>query len=242
METEYNETAFDVNELIHDFLDDFFSDEQEVLRFNINFLEKNGFEYKTDIDYMQINRFISSSYHTIKANDSQILDNLLTKFYKDLLFLTSFYTNFTAKSKESLSIYKHGFLKYYGGLTGISKIILKKEKADLQPTLKDLEELEEFLKERFEVEFDKEFESFKDNLKIIINTKIHYFEKLMWHEARKSQSIQEFFKKSKRSEKNLQEPLSTKIFIEQYLKTVDFENTKNQQWHEYLQKVLRYMD
>ncbi|WP_458700982.1 hypothetical protein ACKGJI_02510 [Sulfurospirillum sp. 1307] len=241
-----SETVFKAIEIIHDFLDDFFSDEQEVLRFNINFLENNGFEYQIKIDYMQLNRFISSAYNTILANDSQVIDNLINKFYKDIINLNKFYKSFLEKTKDPFSIYKFNFLKTNQGLVGIAKKLLEndknKDKKLANISLDNLNELGDFLKAQFESEFLKEFDEYDESLRIIINTKTYYFDSLLWKEARKSQSIQEFFKKSKRSDTKLEEELSTKLFINEYLKKVDMAQTKNQKWHEYLQEILKVMD
>lgn len=240
-----SEDVFEARDLVALFLNDYFSDEYEILKFNINFLESNGFEYQEQIDYMKLNRFISASYNTIQANDFQVIDVLLSKFYKDIVYLNNFYKRFIEKSKDPIVIYKSSFLKTYGGLKTIAKKLLDQEDSKLakaEPSQEELAQLDEFLKGQFDLEFDKDFRYFKDNLRLIINTKTYYFDKLLWTEARKSQSIQEFFKKAKREEVNLKEPLSTKIFILQYMKTVDMSHTKNQSWHEYLNKVLKIMD
>lgn len=238
-ETENSEVIFAITHLIHDCVDEFFLDEQEVLRFNSNFLESNGFEYQTNIDYMKLNRFISAAYATIQSNDFKVIDILINNLHKDIIFLNQFYKNFMEKSKDSKAIYKHIFLKQNDGLDGIEKKIFKESK---KFTETEVIELDDFLKENFESIFTKNYESCKENLVTIINTKTYYFDCLLWKEARKSQSIQDFFKKSKRLETNLEEPLSTKIFIRQYLATIDLSHTKNPIWHAYLQKVLGMME
>lgn len=240
-ETE-DETVFEAIDLVYDFLDDFFNDAYEVLRFNMNFLESNGFEYQTKIDYMKLNRFISAAYNAILANDFQVVDVLISKFYKDIIFLNSFYKDFLIRCKDPSIIYKNHFIKYYGGMPELVKLLLPKDKKDVEITEEDIEEANSFFKEQFESNFEKEFSTFKEKLKLVINTKTYYFDSLLWQEARKSQSIHEFFKKAKRQETNLDEPLSTKIFIKQYMRTIDKSHTKNQHWHEYLEKVLKIMD
>ncbi len=52
MNNDVSESALELVSLMQTFMDDYFSDEYEVLRFNINFLESNGFTYQTKIDYM----------------------------------------------------------------------------------------------------------------------------------------------------------------------------------------------
>ena len=41
---EVSESAFDLVLVIQNFNDEYFSDEYEILKFNINFLESNGFD------------------------------------------------------------------------------------------------------------------------------------------------------------------------------------------------------
>jgi len=231
-----------VVELINDFLDEFFLDEHEILRFNINFLESNGFEFQTNIDYMRLNRFVGAAYNTILANDFRVIDILISKFYKDIVYLNSFYKKFIEKSKEPLLIYKNIFLKHHKGVSELAKIVYAKEKNSKKLTIEDYDNLDEYMKEEFLYAFEKDFDSYKEYLKTIINTKTYYFDKLLWKEAAKSASIQDFFKKSKREEEQLTEELSTKIFIKQYLQTVDLSHTKNPRWHEYLEKVIGIMD
>ena len=54
--------------------------------------------------------------------------------------------------------------------------------------------------------------------------------------------IREYFKKSKRSDSDISDELSTKIFIKQYMNTVDLSHAKDARWHQYLENVLTIMD
>ena len=94
MSDDLSELAFELSSHMQNFFDDYFNDEYEVLRFNINFLESNGFTYQTNIDYMKLNRFISAEFNTIQTNDIQVIDALISKFYKDIIFLNAFYKEF----------------------------------------------------------------------------------------------------------------------------------------------------
>ena len=57
----------------------------------------------------------ASAYNIIESNDIQVIDTLLSKFYKDIIFLNSFYKNFLEKSKvgyaNKLTILQEKFLK-----------------------------------------------------------------------------------------------------------------------------------
>ena len=245
---EIADSAFlDLVVVIQKFNDEYFNDEYEVLKFNINFLESNGFAYQTKIDYMKLNRFIAAAYNTIGANDVQAIDGLLSKFYKDIVFLNNFYKSFIEKSKDSAIVFKYHFLKSVNGLDGLHTRLSEKEakRTGKKESLRNDEERSAFggyVQEQFLLEFKKERDEYAENLRTIINTKTYYFDKLLWNEARKSASIREFFKKSRRVDGDLTEELSTKIFVKQYLQTVDFSHAKDIKWHTYLQNVLTVMD
>ena len=76
---------------IENFLEKFFENEKKVIAFNAEFIEENGFDYITDIDFIKINRFITVAYNTISTIDPKVIDGLITKFFKDLVFLNKFY-------------------------------------------------------------------------------------------------------------------------------------------------------
>ncbi|MDD3342376.1 MAG: hypothetical protein PHR87_02245 [Sulfurospirillaceae bacterium] len=245
--SDISESAFELIELIKNSIDDYFNDEYEVIKFNVNFLESNGFAYQTKIDYMKLNRFISTAYNTIEANDVQVIDGLLSKFYKDIIFLNHFYKNFLEKAKDIQSIFRYNFLKPHQGTAALYALLSEKEekktgKKEKDPSEDELNAFEEYMKEEFRHEFLKEYEIYSENLREIINTKTYYFDKLLWAEARKSNAINEFFKKSKRVDAEFSDELSTKIFIQQYLHTIDMSHTKDVKWHQYLHNVLTMMD
>jgi hypothetical protein len=231
--------------IIDNFIDDFFSDEYEIVRFNINFLENNNFQYQTKIDFMKLNRFIASALNTIKSNDPHIIDGLIVKFYKDIVYLNDFYKEFLIKSKDAENVYKHKFLKTVGSIEGVFVELTKDERKAGEkprpPKNGELAEIEAFLKDTFSKHFDKASKYYSEELKRIINTKTYYFDKLLWSEAKRSIPIVEFFKKSKMSN-STEDEMSTKVFIERYLKSIDIAHAKDLEWHQYLQKVIKIMD
>lgn len=245
---EIADSAFlDLVVVIQKFNDEYFNDEYEVLKFNINFLESNGFAYQTKIDYMKLNRFIAAAYNTIESNDIQVIDSLLSKFYKDIIFLNSFYKNFLEKAKDINSVFKHSFLKTCGGIEGLYLLLNKKEtskggKKETPLSEEEKSAFEDYVKETFANEFKKEWDDYGHHMRSIINTKTYYFDKLLWNEAKKSTAIVDFFKRSKRADGELMEELSTKIFIKQYMQTIDLSHAKDVKWHQYLQNIITIMD
>lgn len=233
----FSESVFDIQEKIGSFLEEFFKDEEEVLRFNINFIEDNGLEYNNKIDFMRLNRFISSAYRTIQGADSSVVGPLEQKFYKDLAFLTNFYKQFLLKKKEVSSVFKFQFLPFCGGINEL--VTLAQDESLDNPDA--IGEFEKYLRLQFEHEFLHFHDRLNDDLRVIINTKTYYFDRLMWYEAKKSPAVIDFFKRINQKEGSNAE-LSTKTFILQYLKTVDITHAKDGAWHDYLKKVVGIME
>lgn len=232
----------ELEELVDDFLDDFFNDEYEVVRFNINFLEDNNFTYQTKIDYMKLNRFLATAINTIKSTDNQIIDPLIVKFYKDIVYLNDFYKSFIIKSKHTDTVLKK-FIKSVGGAEGIyarAERAINKGKNSRAPKPEELKEILVEAKDKFSKEFESKRDYYKSELKKIINTKTFYFDKTLWSGARRSRAIIDFFKKSSMDDK--EDELSTKTFIKKFLKTIDISHSKDPEWHSYLQKVVKIMD
>jgi len=227
-------------ELIDNFLDDYFTDVQAVIDFNNNFIEENSFAYKTEIDYMQLNRFTSAAYHTILANDPRVIDALMVKFYKDLVYLNNFYIDFVKNSKDITKIYKYQFLTHYKGLQSLANRLPSVKKGFR--TMNKMDNLDNYVKKQFKIEFEHFLELYKKDLKNVVNTKHYYFDHLLWFRAKKSDAIREFFQDSIGDKSDIEDILSTKTFIKQYLKSVDTPNSNNKEWHEYLRNVIHIMD
>jgi len=233
-----------VKEMVEEFLDDYFNDEYEIIRFNINFLEDNSFRYHTKIDFMKLNRFIATAVNTLKTVDVNVVDSLIVKFYKDISYLNEVYKNFQNKIKSMDNVFRMGLMKYLSGIDGAYYKIqrsLSKDKKPPTPTKEDLVKLQNLIKDEFVREYKIKVRYYDSELKKIINTKTFYFDKTLWSEARKSKAVQDFFKKNKNSDGKYDEP-STKTFIKRYLKTVNLAHVKDPEWHKYLDKVIQLLD
>ena len=91
------------------------------------------------------------------------------------------------------------------------------------------------------LEFFPKFKELKtkylNNLEKILNTKMFYFDKLLWYEAQKSSNIQRFF-----DESNIKGDYSTKTFIKYYLKNIDISKANDSEWINYLTKILKGLE
>jgi hypothetical protein len=110
----------------------------------------------------------------------------------------------------------------------------KDEFIDIKSKLVEFEKNEE-------LEFFPKFKDLKDkylsSLENILNSKMFYFNKLLWYEAQKSETITRFFEES-----NIDGDYSTKTFIKYYLKNIDISKANNSEWLTYLNKILKVLD
>jgi DNA repair exonuclease SbcCD ATPase subunit len=152
--------------------------------------------------------------------------------------------------KKSMEEYNSAIAKFEEQLKTLKKDTpeYKKVKRNYVDTIYELsknkdrfyqvkEELERLEKEE-ERKFFPKFEKLKDlhikKLEKILNVKLYYFEKLLWHNASNSQAVVKFFETS-----NIDGDFSTKTFIKYFLKKIDPSKTQDSEWYSYLQKMLK---
>jgi len=225
----------EIEELAYDFFNKYFSDIYSIIDFNMTFLEDNDLSYKTDIDYMKLTRFVTTTYNTMLKIDPSFNYSLLSKFNKDLVTLNKVYKQFVTKHEDIAKLYSKQFLMHHKGIENLSNK-LKNSGKNLELPY-DIDELNEFIKIKFIQIAKKEIDSCKEDFKKIINTKYYYFDHLLYYEAKKSVSIKAYYKKS--LGKNV---ISTKLYIKQYLNSVDKDNSSQDKFNLYLHKVITMMD
>ena len=225
----------EIEDLINDFFYKYFANMDSILDFNNKFIEENGFSYKTKINYMQLSRFVTTTYNTMVKVDPSFNYSLLSKFNKDIVTLSKLYKQFATKHQDISTLYEKKFLSHFNGIETIVKKLEHSDK-DLE-LFDDIDQLNSYIKQEFLNQTTKEIESYKIDLKKIINTKYYYFDHLLSFEAKKSDSIKAFYKDSLGKK-----VISTKLYIEQYLKSVDKDNTNLDKLHTYLHNVVKVMD
>ena len=100
-----------------------------------------------------------------------------------------------------------------------------------------LEEIEKKEEKEFFPKFNKLKQLHLLKLKKIINTKLFYFDKILWYNASKSELIIKFFNTS-----DINGDFSTKTFIQYFLKNIDMSKSHNSEWLIYLQKMLKVIE
>ncbi|MEA1916334.1 MAG: hypothetical protein U9N42_02270 [Campylobacterota bacterium] len=231
--------------IIDNFLNDYFQDEHEVVKFNTNFIEDNQLEYKDDVDFLKLMRFISTSYNTMKANASKPFTHLIVKFYEDITNLEHIYKSFYIKTSKIDNIFIT-FVKNLGDISGIIKKveISLQSREDYEPiilTKEDNEEIKTFIKKEFYSSLEKITSKYRVDIKKVTNTKFYYYNQLFWHEMNKDISIREFYQNNKN--KNAKSRIGLSFFIEKYLQGVSVSvNKESEEFYNYLHKVVKVID
>jgi hypothetical protein len=272
-----------IKKFIEDFLSKHFKLADEVVEHHINILEKNGFQ-ETDIDYIQLQRFIKSAVAHLGMLDLRIKDTLFMKLYNDINALTEFLNKLITQNKAIGHIYKTKFLPQMPAYKELEKQLsmdesrIKQMKAIAQATQNQINALEaksdkekykdeikslraknvdaihiagvlsdrieeirkltskveRESKELFTSMFKEYLEYYVESLKMIINIKSFYFDKLLWHKAKNSNSIKKFFKDA-----NIKGDYNIKTYMEHYLRNIDSSRVRNSEWHKYIMECLK---
>lgn len=74
-------------------------------------------------------------------------------------------------------------------------------------------------------------------IKKVTNVKIYYLNALLWSRAKDSLQLQNFFEKA-----DIKGEISLKTFVQYYVKGIDMNKTKNQEWHTYLKDCLKELN
>jgi hypothetical protein len=133
------------------------------------------------------------------------------------------------KISEKDPNYKKIKKTYVDSIYELSKV--KDEYHNVKSEMIKIEKREEM---RFFPKFNKLKEINLKKLEKIINTKLYYFEKILWFNASKSPLVIKFFNDS-----HIEGNFSTKTFIKYFLKNIDISKSSNSKWYLYLQKMLK---
>jgi len=100
----------------------------------------------------------------------------------------------------------------------------------------ELLELEDAMKGEFFGQFDENRDYYLEQLYHIINVKTYYIDKILWHNAKKSNAIHKFFKDAQ-----IKGDYDMKTFIQYYLRNINISKTSKDDWHSYLQECIKVL-
>jgi len=112
-----------------------------------------------------------------------------------------------------------------------------KQKDKFYELKKEIESIEKTEELRFFPKFNKLKKHHLLKLEKILNSKLYYFDKLLWYQASHSKNVIDFFKKA-----NIQGDFSTKTFINYQLKNIDISKSHNSEWIMYLKKISKVIE
>ncbi len=114
---------------------------------------------------------------------------------------------------------------------------LSKKRDRFQEVKEELANIEKKEELQFFPKFNKYKEMYLKKLEKVINVKLFYFEKLLWYNASRSRPIVKFF-----DEAGIEGDFSTKTFIRYFLRNIDMSKSRNSDWLNYLQKILKVVE
>jgi hypothetical protein len=107
----------------------------------------------------------------------------------------------------------------------------------LQEVAVELIKLKEQLEASFNIEFRVVVKELKESLEEVINTKIYYFDHLLWYQASRSAGVRAFFERAK-----IEGEYSTKTYLNYYLKNIDIQKSNKSDWHLYLTSIVKILE
>lgn len=114
---------------------------------------------------------------------------------------------------------------------------LEKAKEHLKEVAVELNELEASMKGQFFEQFELYCNDYKSGFEEVINTKLFYFEKILWQHAEQSSGVRKFFNNA-----GITGSYSTKTYLTYYLRNINIEKSKSNDWHRYLHSLLKVLD
>jgi hypothetical protein len=113
--------------------------------------------------------------------------------------------------------------------------VLNRDRA--QAISAELTRIQEVLKPYFAKHFVYVRDELLVRFKEVVNAKAYHLDKYLWYRASKSKTIQRFFINS-----HIDGNYDTKTFVKYYLKNINVNKLRDNEWHNYLVKLLETLD
>ena len=205
--------------------------------------------------YKDIESLIQYYKHIKKVNPSHIFYNIYLPSlpaYKKLKKEINEYNQKISQYKKTLDTTTKELKKYKQIPKDLEELktykLLKKKNVDaiyyiglykekLEEATKKINLIEKEEEKKFFSTFEKTREEVLSKLKDIINTKLYYFDKLIWYNASNSSKVRKFFKDS-----NINDEISSKTFLKYQLQHIDESLSLKGQWISYLKSLLKVLN
>ena len=178
--------------------------------------------------------FLPSVREYQELNDDKILTEGKMNQYKHIATATQRELDEIAISKEKVDEAK---VKMLRRRNVDSLYNLEKSKEHHKEVVIELNALEESMKGSFFEMFESYCNEYTTAFEEIINTKMFYFEKLLWHHAERSSGVRKFFDNA-----GITGSYSTRTYLNYYLRNINIEKSKTNEWHRYLHSLLKVLD
>ena len=176
---------------------DFFEDVAEVCEEGFDFIDSNKLLQPKE-NYTILFKFLDTLFNHFTSLDHLIINDTLVTLHKDIVNLNQLYTDLKEKSYDLKDICANQVLSQSKLITAIvnelqeyKKIthVTVSNKKTFKTNFSNYEKLRIVYYKLFKEIFVDERDYFLSSLLNILNTKIYYFDKILWLEAAQSETI-----------------------------------------------------
>jgi len=223
---------------IFNFIDIFFGESLEIVDNNFNFLDEHSLIDPKESYFFTL-KFLDTTMTHFSNLNRDFGSETLKKIYRDVKNLKKQYEIHLHQVENIEDIFNNKFIKKATLFNAMKKEILNIKNSDsfdeidqesIEIIKQQYQQMKKIYFRSFQEIFKEQNDEILSSLKIIINFKAYYFDKLLWEEANRSQELERFFKDIK-SEK----AITSRIYIANRL-AVDLPYTDD---YKYLQKCIK---
>jgi len=190
-----------IEEEIYKFNKDFFYDISQIAEQCIDFTEQNHLHIPKE-NYTIVGNFLAATLKSFRVIDSTFMSPTLKKISKDVKTLQNLCDSVSNETQNLREIFESEFIKSSPSFSSFAREVLRVQSIRI-PSDEDRKErkklsimmieLKAIYYKLFEEIFNEDKKYFLSLLKQALNSKTYYFDKLLWHEASKSNVITKHF-------------------------------------------------
>jgi hypothetical protein len=215
--------------IVKDYIDKIFKDLDSIITFNEEFMKQDEVFETPKIDYIRLDKFITTCIKTLSTKDIRVKDAVFVKMQKEM---------------EALIEYYKGFEKTYNDKVANHANIMVKQDPDFVEYAKDrvgtnlltpeAVELKERTKKVFIRYFNELYEIKMKRFRELISFKYYLLDKVFWQNVNQSMNITAYF-----GDIGLKGPYSLKLYLKYYLRKLDLSIAKDKEYNDFLLYTLK---